>query len=157
MQRMNIVIIDGDGARFGNKYYRQRDAIGAGVRGDRARDGIMAKDATVIVSEGIVLTKSESLAKQIVMLTQKRIEEIKAENPEKNPTVRRGKIALLEEIVFEDWDIEINNALVERLSQVVQFLSDDRRTVEWDGHLRDHGVWRIGPPGPVNTRDGASP
>jgi hypothetical protein len=74
---------------------------------------ITAKDAPVIVSEGIVLTKSESLAKQI----QKRIEEIRKEDPEKNPTVHLGTISLLEEIAFDKWDIEINNALVERMSK----------------------------------------
>ena len=112
MQEMNIVIIDGDGARFGNRYYRQRAALGVGVRGERARDGITAVDAPVIVSEGIILLKSESLAKQVVLLTRERIAEIRKENPEKWPSVRLGKIKLLDEIKFDERDLLIHADLM---------------------------------------------
>ena len=89
IESKHIVIVDGDGAAMGINYYRRRDALGLGLRGEGANENREA-----FVSEGVVITWSESLARQMYMLAAETIEKVKAENPDRNPTVSIGTVYL---------------------------------------------------------------
>ena len=99
-----IVIVDGDGAAMGHNYYRRRRELGLGVRnnGDEEREAI--------VVEGVVITRSESLARQMYMLAEATIRGVKEKNHDRNPTVSFGQI-YLRPFVEKPPDRELWNAL----------------------------------------------
>jgi hypothetical protein len=107
----HIVIVDGDSMPLGSNFYRRRGALGLGVRGNRQQGNGFA-----IVTEGIVITKSESLAREFYQIVQDTFEEQLKVHPERKPSVKYGRV-VLSDLELSPIDKELHQELTTVLAK----------------------------------------